>query len=130
MNKEEICNDGRCKRVRMGEEIHSKHLNKKIIKKSNNNAFFRNYTKVQVFFWLLIIGGTSVTFHANNPYVDPLILHPILKIALTTIGIVMINLAFVILNKGISIHTEDRIRRIESKLDKILEHRDNVFQNK
>ena len=84
LNKEEICNDGKCKRVRMGNKIHSKHLNEKTIKKSDKNTTFRSPNQVQLLFAALIILGGIITFLTNNPYgEDPLKNNPILKITYT-----------------------------------------------
>ena len=130
MNDENLCNDGKCRRVRLGEERHSKHKNQKI-QKSEKYDIFRKPNQVQILFFGLIVLGGIITFLTNNSNENyPVMDNPIIKISFTTIGFILIGLAFAVLNKGSTIHTEDRIQRIEKKLDKLLEHRDDVFQNK
>ena len=130
MNDENLCNDGKCKRVRLGEDRHSKHKNQKT-HKSNKYDVFRNPNQVQGLFFGLVILGGIITFLANTSDENyPIMGNPIIKISFTAIGFVLIGLAFAVLNKGSTIHTEDRIERIEKKLDKLLEHRDDIFQNK
>jgi len=120
MQMENLCNNGRCKKVRMGEERHSKHLNDNVSKNSDKDDVFRSTSKVQALFFTLVILGGILTYLSATSVIE----NPITKIIASTIAFIMIGLAFAVLNKGSTIHTEDRIRRIESKLDKILEHRE------
>lgn len=117
----------------MGEERHEKHLNEKTTKKKTDKLdFFRSSKKVQGAFYALVISGGLITFLTDNP-IGPYSLlteNFALKATYTIVGLILVGLAFAVLNKGSTIHTEDRVKRIESKLDKILERRDNVFQNK
>ena len=89
-----------------------------------NDDFWLKPKLVQGMFFVLIILGGMLT------YLDNWVSDQLSKVTLSIFSIVMIGLAFATLNKGSSVKTEDRIRRIESKLDKILEHRDDVIQNK
>lgn len=134
MREESFCNNGRCKRVRMGEERHSKHLTDKTSKKPDNDEFFRNRKKVQGSFYLLIVCSGIISYVPNSPFFSEIFkenpLMSFLQIVYASLSVLMVGLAFAILNRGTNIKTEDRIRRIENKLDKILEHRDNVLQTK
>lgn len=131
-NDENLCNDGRCKRVRMGEERHPKHLKEKIKTKKDKNKPFRNAKIVYVLFFGLVISGGMITYLTNTTIdlAKPLNEYPALKAAYTTVGLILVGLAFAVLNKGTNMEMYDRVERIEKKLDKILEHRDNVLQNK
>lgn len=130
MSTQNLCNDGRCKKVRMGEPRHPKHLDKKTNPKDKDHVL-RSPTKVQILFGMLVILGTTIMILTNDPNENaPLKDFPILKTIYTAFGLIMFGLAFALLNVVRTVRTEDRIRRIEEKLDRILEHRDNVIQNK
>lgn len=51
MTNENLCNNGKCKKVRLGEERHSKHLKEKKIKKSDKYDVFRKSNQVQALFF-------------------------------------------------------------------------------
>ena len=124
MSKLELCEDGRCKRVRLGEERHSKHVNDAHLENSDRDAPFRNRKFVMAIFYSFIIIAGIFTF-LTTTVTDLLV-----KVITSTFIVIFIGLAFAVLNKGDNIRMRDQVHRIESKLDKILEHRDDVFQNK
>lgn len=125
MIEENLCNDGRCKRVRRGEERHKQHLTEKESKHTNNknsndseiDAFFRNRRSVQILFYILI------TIAGILSYFSITISETVFKVIFTTFTVVFIGLAFAVLNKGDSMKTRD-------KIDKILKHLGIESQNK
>ncbi len=131
MSKENLCNDGKCKINRLGTE-HPKHLNENIKTKEDKDEPFRNPTKVQGLFLALVILGGVITFVTNNPLYpeNPINENPALRATYTTIGLIIFGLAFAVLNKGTNMKMYNAVERIEKKLDKILEHRDDALQNK
>ena len=128
MSKENLCNDGRCKINRMGKE-HPKHLNENKTTKKDKDEPFRNPNIVYVLFFALVISGGMIAFLTNTSIdlAKPLNEIPALKAAYTTMGLILVGLAFAVLNKGTNMKMYDRVERIEKKLDKILENRDNVL---
>lgn len=127
MNDENLCNNGYCKKVRSGEERHLKHLNEKKQKIKDKEDTWRNSNQVQSLFFALAILGVIIGYLSTSSQYATM---PIMAIALSILSFILGALAFAVFNKGMMIKTEDRIRRIEAKLDRILEHRDDVFQNK
>jgi len=123
-NDENLCNDGRCKRVRMGEKRHPKHLKEKENIPEDKDAPFRNPNFVSLLFYILLAVAGFLTYTSTITDVT------ILKIVSSTLSVAFIGVAIQVLAKGDSVKTRDRIARIEEKLDKILENRDNVLQNK
>ncbi|MBN4046084.1 hypothetical protein JYT57_00200 [Nitrosarchaeum koreense] len=145
MTAENLCDDGRCKRVRMGEEKHLKHLEGKKSKTVDPDEFFRHRNQVHLLFFGLIVLGGFLAFLEDNPFelspvndgsTDDVQVETIAKafstyeqIAFKVLALILIGLAFAVLNKGEAMKMRDQIHRIESKLDKILERRTDVFQN-
>ena len=89
-----------------------------------DREFWINSNKIMIMFFILIaFGGLYI-------YASTVIEIQYVETLMVLISYVFIGLAFAVLNKGRSIKTEEKIERIEKKLDKILEHRDDVLQNK
>lgn len=115
---------------RYSDKDHSKHKGKitdkelqdinKIMKNSDNDAPFRNRKIVMSLFYILITIAGILTFVTTATTIDNLIV----KIVASTFTVVLIGLAFAVLNKGDSMKTRDKIDSIETKLDKILERMD------
>ncbi len=62
-DKSQSCDDGRCRRVRMGEKIHPKHNEKE------NKFTYEKWQKFTVFFWglMVLLVITFVAASWNNP---------------------------------------------------------------
>ena len=71
MSKLELCEDGRCKRVRLGEERHSKHVNDAHLENSDRDAPFRNRKFVMAIFYSFIIIAGIFTFLTTTVTYSP-----------------------------------------------------------
>ena len=81
-----------------------------------NKDFWSSPNKVMVLFFMYIGLAGLFIYLATTVDIQPI------EVLMVIVSYVLIGLAFAILNKGSSAKMEERVRRIENKLDKILEH--------